>query len=59
MTKRVPLQQHKFDAVIKFLTVVVLVVFALALTKTDATLAHDVTLLIAGMVGGKGIEKLS
>lgn len=54
--KSISLKQHKFDEIMRLLTVITLVVFSLILTFIKSDLSRDIILLIIGIIGGKYIK---
>lgn len=56
--KKVSLQRHKFDAVIKLMVILALMIFTVALEILHSSLARDISLLIVGIISGKNIKFL-
>jgi hypothetical protein len=57
--KQVSYKRHKFDELMKLATLTILIVFATVLVLVKSSLAHDVTLIVVGLIGGKGLKSIN
>jgi hypothetical protein len=51
--KRYNFKRYKFDEIIRFLTILVLVIFSSMLVLAKSDLSRDVIFLIIGVIGGR------
>lgn len=51
-------ERYKFDETIRFLTILILMIFCSVLVVKESSLTHDITLLIIGIVSGRHLSSL-
>jgi len=53
MAKSYTFKRYKFDEIVRFLTIIILVIFSSMLVLVKSDLSRDIVFLIIGIIGGR------